>query len=95
MSLQALSRLAALLTLDADLIRDYVPRYADDDFDQEDDLNESNRANLAHLWRNQLTDDEQQLIADGDMNAVVGVLAGLERPVNGESTEDGPGPVNP
>ncbi len=91
MSVQALSRLAALLTLDADMVRDYVPKYADVDVDQDDDLNESKRAELAHLWRGQLEDDEQQLITAGDMNAILSCLAAkLEKPVNGESTEDGP-----
>ncbi len=90
MSVQALSRLAALLTLDVDLMRDYVPKYADDDYDQEDDLNESKRAHLAHLWRAQLTEAEKRLVADGDMNATLGYLAaGLERPVNGESVDPG------
>ena len=92
MSVQALSRLAALLTLDVDTMRDYVPKYADDDYDQEDDLNEANRAHLAHLWRAQLTENEKQLVTDGDMNAILGYLAaGLERPVNGESTDSGVG----
>lgn len=87
MSVQAVSRLAALLTLDVDTLRDYVPRFADDDEDQEEDLNEANRAHLAYLWRNQLTDEEQILVTAGDMNAILVYLAaGLERPVNGEST---------
>ena len=92
MSVQALSRLAALLTLDVDLMRDYVPKYADDDFDREEDLNEGERARLAYLWRAQLTEEEQQLVSAGDMNEILGYLAaGLERPINGESTKTGVG----
>ena len=88
MSVQAVSRIAALLALDVDLARDFVPKFADDDYDQEDDLNEKNRADLAHLYRHQLTEDESQLIADGDMNQILLYIADhLERPVNGESTE--------
>ncbi|MCG8461182.1 MAG: hypothetical protein MI919_33265 [Holophagales bacterium] len=92
MSVQALSRLAALLTLDVDLMRSYVPCYAEDDYDQEEDLNEPQRASLAYLWRAQLTGEEQALVSAGDMNAILGYLAaGLERPINGESAKGGSG----
>ncbi len=85
MSVQAISRIAALLALDAELARDYVPKFADDDYDEDDDLNEASRANLAHLYRQQLTTDESQLISDGDMNATLQYIADhLEKPVNGE-----------
>ena len=90
MSVQAVSRIAALLALDADLIKKYVPKYDDDDCDQEEDLNEQNRARLAYLYRGQLTDDEKDLISAGDCNAIFQYLADhLEKPVNGESTEKG------
>lgn len=92
MSVQALSRLTALLTLDVDTMRDYVPKYADDDYDQENDLNESKRARLAYLWRGQLTEEEQGLVTAGDVNAILAHLAiYLERPVNGESTQSAGG----
>ena len=85
MSVQAVSRIAALLALDAEMARDYVPKYADDDYDQEDDLNETNRANLASSYSSQLTSDESTLISDGDMNATLQYLADhLEKPVGGE-----------
>ncbi len=86
MSVQAVSRIAALLALDAELLRDYMPKFADDDYDQEEDLNEANRANLAHLYRHQLTSEEGELIADGDANQTLQYIADhLEKPVNGES----------
>lgn len=92
MSVQAVSRIVALLALDAELLRDYVPKFADDDYDQEDDLNESNRAHLAHLYRHQLTSEESQLIADGDANANYQYIADhLEKPVNGEAAGQGGG----
>jgi hypothetical protein len=92
MSVQAVSRIAALLALDADQLRKYVPSFADDDYDQEEDLNERNRAYFAHLYRHQLTDEESELIAAGDMNATLRYLADhLEKPVNGESTKTGGG----
>ena len=87
MSVQTVSRLAGLLALDADLLKDYMPKYADDDADQEDDQNEKNRADLAHLYRHQLTGEESELIKEGDMNRTFQYLADhLEKPVNGEST---------
>lgn len=87
MSVQAVSRIAALLALNADQLRKYVPKFEDDDFDQENDLNEAHRANFATSYGPQLTDEERQLIADGDMNAVLRYLADhLEKPVDGEST---------
>ncbi|MEM8931247.1 MAG: hypothetical protein AAGE94_08725 [Acidobacteriota bacterium] len=90
MSVQAVSRIAALLALDVDMVRDYVPKYADDDYDQEEDLNEEKRSYLAYLWRGQLTEDEKALVADGDMNAVLQYLANhLEKPVNGERIHGG------
>ncbi len=90
MSAQDLSRLAALLTLDVGMMRDYVPKYAGDDRDKEEDLNESKRSDLAHRWRGQLDDEEKQLVVDGDMNAILSRLAKkLKKPVNGESTETG------
>lgn len=90
MSVQAVSRIAALLALDADLARDYVPKYADDDYDEEDDLNESNRADLANAYANQLTSDEITLIADGDMNATLQYLADhLEKPLGSEDAGGG------
>ncbi len=90
MSVQAVSRIAALLALDAELTRDYVPKFADDDYDQDEDLNEENRAHLAHLYRHQLTVEESQLIADGDMNANLQYIADhLEKPVNGEEPGGG------
>ncbi len=90
MSVQAVSRIAALLALDAELLRDYVPKFADDDYDQDVDLNEANRANLAHLYRHQLTAEESQLIADGDANQTLGYISiHLERPVNGEAAGGG------
>ncbi len=43
---------------------------------------------LAYLWREQLTEEEQQLVTVGDMNATLAYLAaGLERPINGESVD--------
>jgi len=88
MSVQAVSRIVALLALDAEQLKKYVPRYAPDDYDQETDLNEESRSNLAYLYRHQLTDDERELIAAGDLNATARYLADhLEKPVNGESTE--------
>ena len=90
MSVQAVSRIAALLALDAEELKNYVPKYADDDVDQEEDLNEENRSYFAYLYRNQLTSDESQLIADGDMNATFEYIAAhLEKPVNGEHTGGG------
>ncbi len=100
MSVQAVSRIAALLALDAELLRDYVPKFADPDadndqeedldYDPDEDLNEANRANLAHLYRHQLTEDEGQLIADGDANEILRYIADhLEKPVNGESAGGG------
>lgn len=92
MSVQALSRIAALITLDVDTLRDYVPKYADDDYDQEEDLNESHRAHLASTWSGQLTEEEQTLVANGCMNAILLHLSiYLERPVDGESTHSGGG----
>ena len=92
MSVQALSRLSALITLDVDMMRDFVPGYADGDKDQEEDLNEEKRAYMAYLWRHQLTDAEQALVTAGDMNAILEYMAaGLERPVNGESTHSAGG----
>ena len=92
MSVQAVSRVAALLALDADEVKKYVPRFEDNDYDQEVDLNESHRSYLAYLYRGQLTDHERQLIADGDLNKVFLYLADhLEKPVNGESTKDNEG----
>ena len=86
MSVQAVSRIAALLALDADLARDYVPKYADDDYDQEEDLNEANRSSFASSYGSQLTSDESELIADGDLNAVLQYLADhLEKPLDPES----------
>ncbi len=90
MSVQAVSRIAALLALDADLLKDYVPKYADDDYDQDTDLNEANRAQLAHLYRNQLTQEESDLIAGGDANATSQYIAAhLDRPVNGGAAGGG------
>lgn len=90
MSVQAVSRIAALLALDAELLRDYVPKFKDDDYDCEEDLNEEKRAYLAHLYRHQLTSEEGDLIAAGDMNKVLAYIADhLEKPVNGESTQGG------
>ena len=84
MSVQAVSRIAALLALDADLIKEYMPVYEDDE--EEEDLNEENRAHLAHLYRHQLTDEEKDLISGGDLNAVFQYIADhLEKPVNGDS----------
>ena len=92
MSVQAMSRLAALLALDVELLKDYVPTYAKDDLDQEEDLNESKRARLAYLYRHQLTGPEKDLVADGDMNAVLRYIADhLDKPVNGESAKGGGG----
>jgi hypothetical protein len=88
MSVQAVSRIAALLALDAEQLKKYVPAFAEDDYDQETDLNEANRARFAYLYRHQLTDQEREMIAEGDMNATVRYIADhLEKPVNGESTE--------
>ncbi len=91
MSVQTVSRIAALLALDADLVKDYVPKYADDDYDQEDDLNEQERADLAAAYGNDLTSEESDLIADGDMNATLNYLAEhLDgKPVDGEDPGDG------
>lgn len=90
MSVQAVSRIAALLALDAEQLRDYVPRFSEDDLDGEEDLNEENRAHLAHLYRHQLTAEESELIAAGDMNQTLAYIADhLEKPVNGESIEGG------
>lgn len=90
MSVQAVSRIAALLALDAELLRDYVPRFQEDDYDCEEDLNEENRAHLVHLYRHQLTSEEGDLISAGDMNKVLEYIADhLEKPVNGESTQGG------
>ncbi len=90
MSVQAVSRIAALLALDAELLRDYVPKFKEDDYDCEEDLNEENRARLAHLYRHQLLSEEGDLIAAGDMNKVLEYIAvHLEKPVNGESTQGG------
>ena len=89
MSVQAVSRIAALLALDADVLKKYVPKYADDDEDKEDDLNEKYRARFAHLYRHQLTDNEIKLIEAGNLNRIFRYLANhLEKPVNGESPKD-------
>ncbi len=90
MSVQTVSRIAALLALDADMAKNYVPRYADDDYDEEDDLNEQNRANLAASY-NDLTSEEVDLIADGDMNANLAYIAThLDgKPVDGEDPSGG------
>ncbi len=99
MSVQAVSRIAALLALDADKLRDFLPNA-----DGSDD-NEENRADLVHLYRHQLdggaADDggsvagsrtadttETDLLLDGDMNAIYQyVAAHLPRPVNGDQTD--------
>lgn len=87
MSVQAVSRIAALLALDADLLKKYVPKFKDKDYDQENDVNEKHRSRLAYLYRHQITAEESDLIVDGDMNAVLKYLADhLEKPVNGEET---------
>ncbi len=93
MSAQDLSRLAALLTLDVKMMREFVPEYAEDDVDQETDLNEAKRANLAYLWRGQLQGPEKQLVIDGDMNVILSDLAKrLKKPVNGEAVDPGDDP---
>lgn len=81
MSVQAMSRIGALLALDAELLKSYI-RPA-----QGPDENEENRAYLAHLYRNQLTDEEGELITDGDLNEIFAYIAEhLEKPTNGEET---------
>jgi hypothetical protein len=80
-----MSRIGALLALDAELLKSYI-RPAEG----EEDVNEENRAYLAHLYRNQLTDAEGELITDGDMNAIFAYIAEhLEKPTNGEDTGGG------
>ncbi len=87
MTVQAMSRLGALLALDAELLQSYILPA-----DGEKDLNEAKRAELAHLYRHQLTDDEGSLIAQGDMNGIFAYIAErLEKPVNGEETGGGVG----
>lgn len=88
MSVQALSRIAALLALDADQLRDYIPTFNDDD----EDINEGNRAKLVEQYSSQLYgDDIKDLLAEGDFNAIYQYLADhLEKPVP-TGTETSPG----
>ncbi len=87
MSVQAMSRLGALLALDAEMLQSYILPAAG-----AADVNEDYRANLAHLYRNQLTDAEGTLIEQGDMNKIFTYIAEhLEKPVNGEATGGGAG----
>lgn len=88
MSVQALSRITALLALDADELRDYIPTFNDDD----EDINEGHRAKLVEKYNSQLQGNEiKDLLADGDFNAIYQYLAAnLERPVpEGNENDDG------
>ncbi len=79
MSVQAVSRIAALLALDAEVLKQYLP---------ED--NEEYRSDFAHLYRGQLTGQEKTMVAGGDVQEIFQYLADhLPKPVNGEDPEGG------
>lgn len=88
MSVQALSRIAALLALDAGQLRDYLPSFNDYD----EDVNESRRAALVESYGSQLQSQEiKDILASGDLNKVFLYLAAhLEKPMpGGDQTSDG------
>ena len=90
MSVQTLSRITAMLALDADMLADYIPTYNDDD----EDTNEANRAKLVESYNSQITDSGiKDLLAAGDFNEIFQYLAShLDKPIpEGEENDDGSG----
>lgn len=90
MSVQTLSRIAAMLALDADMLRRYIPTFNSD----EEDINEGHRAALVEAYGPQLYGDEiKDLLAAGDLNRIYQYLAShLEKPMPvGSEADDGSG----
>jgi hypothetical protein len=84
MSAQAVSRIAALLALNAEMLRNYLPGT-----DGSDD-NEEARADLVEQYENQLTQKEAELLVAGDLNAVFQYIQShLERPLGGDEGDPG------
>lgn len=86
MSVQALSRITAMLALDADMLRHYIPTFNEDD----EDINEGRRADLVASYSSQLYGDEiKDLLASGDFQRIFQYLADhLEKPMPGGSEAD-------
>jgi len=80
MSAQAVSRIAALLALNAEMVRDFL----------DPDDGEENRVDLVSQYSNQLTEEEGELFVSGDMNAIFKYLGSkLERPSEAEAASPG------
>lgn len=80
MSAQAVSRITALLALNAEMLRDFM----------DPDDGEENRVDLVSQYSNQLTEEEGELFVSGDMDAIFKYLGSkLERPTGGEEGDPG------
>lgn len=89
MSVQAVSRIAALLALDADALRSFLPKEDDGGVDE----SEESRVYFVHHYRHQITEEEKAMLEGGDMIEIFEYIrAHLPKPVNGDqSTPKGGG----
>lgn len=88
MSVQALSRITAMLALDAEMLQDFIPTFNEDG----DDINEEKRAELVEAYSSQLFGNEiKDLLAAGDLNAMFQFLSSnLDKTIpTGTETDDG------
>ena len=80
MSAQAVSRIAALLALNAEMLRGFM----------DPEKGEEYRVDLVDQYRNQLTDQEGDILVSGDMNGVFDYLQSkLDRPTGGDEAGSG------
>ncbi len=92
MSAQAVSRITALLALNAEMLRNYLPQPEEGIEEEIDEVidSEEYRVDLVEQYQNQLTEHEGELLVAGDMNAIFEYLRSkLDRPTGGDEAGSG------